>query len=449
MKIAPEQAARRDPRRRRRLRHQGRDVSRISAGADGGQAHRAPGELGRRPLRAFPRRRAGPRQSTPPPRWRSTRTAASWPCGSTSWAISAPTCRSSGPTSRGSAPPWRPAPTTSRSSHARCRGIYTNTVPVDAYRGAGRPEAAYVLERLVDNCARELGHGPRRDPGHATSSSRRRCPIRRRPTAPTMSATSRAPCARRLTEADYAGFEARAEAAEAARHGARHRLRQLYRMHRLGRRRGGLGALEPDGTFTVLVGTQSNGQGHATAYAQTVSQYLDVPLERISVVQGDTDRVKTGNGTGGSRSIPVGAAMVSRASETLAAQAQGSRRRQARGRGRRSRDRRRRRADRRHRPRRSLRGDRQAAGRDRGDPDRDRRVHARRPRPIPNGTHVCEVEIDPETGDDRGRALHDLRRLRHDAESRCCWPGRCMAGSRRASARRCWNARSTARTASS
>ena len=109
--------------------------------------------------------------------------------------------------------------------------------------------------------------------------------------------------------------------------------------------------LEKNGDFTVLIGTQSNGQGHETAYAQVVSQYLDVPLERIKVVQGDTDRIPTGNGTGGSRSIPVGAVMVTRASQTLAAVAEGTGRRQARGGGRRPRDRRRHGPHRRHRPR--------------------------------------------------------------------------------------------------
>ena len=77
--------------------------------------------------------------------------------------------------------------------------------------------------------------------------------------------------------------------------------------------------LEKNGDFTVLIGTQSNGQGHETAYAQVVAQHLDVPLERVKVVQGDTDRIATGFGTGASRSIPVGAVMVTRASQTLAA----------------------------------------------------------------------------------------------------------------------------------
>jgi carbon-monoxide dehydrogenase large subunit len=77
-------------------------------------------------------------------------------------------------------------------------------------------------------------------------------------------------------------------------------------------------SLGKDGRLTLLIGTQSNGQGHQTAYAQAVSQALDVPLDRITVVQGDTASVRTGHGTGGSRSIPVGAVSAYRASEGLA-----------------------------------------------------------------------------------------------------------------------------------
>ena len=75
--------------------------------------------------------------------------------------------------------------------------------------------------------------------------------------------------------------------------------------------------LGKDGVLTVLIGTQSNGQGHETAYAQVVAQHFDVPLDRIKVVQGDTDRIPTGDGTGGSRSIPIGAVMTARAAEKL------------------------------------------------------------------------------------------------------------------------------------
>ena len=71
---------------------------------------------------------------------------------------------------------------------------------------------------------------------------------------------------------------------------------ELYRMHRLERLEQGSVTLEKNGDFTVLIGTQSNGQGHETAYAQVVSQYLDVPLDRIKVIQGDTDRIATGAG---------------------------------------------------------------------------------------------------------------------------------------------------------
>jgi len=75
--------------------------------------------------------------------------------------------------------------------------------------------------------------------------------------------------------------------------------------------------IEKDGSATILIGTQSNGQGHATAYAQIASQHLDLPLEKFALVQGDSDQVKTGGGTGGSRSIPVGGAAVAAAATLL------------------------------------------------------------------------------------------------------------------------------------
>ncbi len=201
--------------------------------------------------------------------------------------------------------------------HARCRGVYTNTVPVDAYRGAGRPEAAYVLERLVDNCARAAGL--------AREEIRARNFVK--PSQmPYKTVTDRdydvgefeEAMRESLKEADYAGFEARAKTSAARGLVRGIGFSSYIECTAWGEGEEGSVSLDPDGNFTVLVGTQSNGQGHATAYAQTVSQYLDVPLERVRVVQGDTDRVKTGNGTGGSRSIPVGAAMVSRASDSLA-----------------------------------------------------------------------------------------------------------------------------------
>jgi carbon-monoxide dehydrogenase large subunit len=203
--------------------------------------------------------------------------------------------------------------------YARCRGIYTHTVPTDAYRGAGRPEAAYVLERLVDTCAREMKI-PREELRARNFISPAMMPYKTQ-TDRTYDVGDFAGAMRQaLRNADVDGFEGRADAAK-----TRGKLRGLgfssyIECTAWGEGEDGSVTLEPDGTFTVLVGTQSNGQGHATAYAQTASQYLDVPIDRIRVVQGDTDRVKTGNGTGGSRSIPVGSVMVAGASEKLVAQ---------------------------------------------------------------------------------------------------------------------------------
>jgi carbon-monoxide dehydrogenase large subunit len=190
-------------------------------------------------------------------------------------------------------------------------------VPVDAYRGAGRPEAAYVIERLVDYAAREIGIAP--------DALRRRNFIK--PGAmPYRSATGQnydsgnfAAHLKRAQElADWSGFPKR--------------LRQSKKSGRL---RGiGLSTyieacgnagsetatlnLEPDGSITLLIGTQSTGQGHATAYAQVVADHLGLPPERVNVVQGDTDRIKSGIGTGGSSSIPCGGASLAGAAEKLA-----------------------------------------------------------------------------------------------------------------------------------
>jgi carbon-monoxide dehydrogenase large subunit len=201
--------------------------------------------------------------------------------------------------------------------HARVRGIYTHTVPVDAYRGAGRPEAAYVLERLVDLCAREMGLDPAeirarnfikpaQMPYHTLTN--------RDYDVGDFEGAMRA-C---LTKADREGFEARAAASRAGGKARGFGFASYIECTAWGEGEQGSVTLEKDGALTVAIGTQSTGQGHETAYAQVVSQQFDVPLERIRVIQGDTARVPTGNGTGGSRSIPVGAVMVGRASTKLA-----------------------------------------------------------------------------------------------------------------------------------
>ena len=201
--------------------------------------------------------------------------------------------------------------------HARVRGIYTHTVPVDAYRGAGRPEAAYVLERLVDACARRLGLAPEelrarnfvkpaQMPYHTHTD--------RDYDVGDFEGAMRA-C---LKKADQSGFRRRADDARARGKIRGFGFASYIECTAWGEGEEGSVGLEQNGDFTVLIGTQSTGQGHETAYAQIVAQYLDVPIGRVKVVQGDTDRIPTGNGTGGSRSIPIGAVMVSRASETLA-----------------------------------------------------------------------------------------------------------------------------------
>jgi len=280
--------------------------------------------------------------------------------------------------------------------HARVRGVYTHTLPVDAYRGAGRPEAAYVLERLVDRCARELKLS------RETIRLRNFVP----PDAmPYQTQTNRTydvgdfggVLMRCVEKADAAGFEARAAESK-----ARGLLRGLGYSSYIectawdGEKETSL-LLEKDGTLTLLIGTQSTGQGHETAYAQVVSEQFDVPLDRIKVVQGDSDRISRGEGTGGSRSIPIGAVTTARASKALAESLKELA------------------ADRLEAATADLEivdGRFRIVGTDRSlslseiaalpsaTPERLRRAGSYTPdmATYPNGTHICEVEIDPETG---------------------------------------------------
>jgi carbon-monoxide dehydrogenase large subunit len=202
-------------------------------------------------------------------------------------------------------------------AHIRLRGVYTNTVPVDAYRGAGRPEASYLIERAVDHAAREIGMAP--------DAFRRKNLIKSKALPYTT------PTGKIYDSGDFARTMARAqELADWDNFGKRAREAK-----RAGKLRGiGIGTyieacggngpetahvmLDRDGGITVLIGTQSSGQGHATSYAQLVAERLDIAPERVRVVQGDTAAIPTGAGTGGSSSIPVGGVSVDRASKTLA-----------------------------------------------------------------------------------------------------------------------------------
>ena len=201
-------------------------------------------------------------------------------------------------------------------AHVRLRAAYTNTVPVDAYRGAGRPEASYLIERLVDVAARDLGVAP--------DALRRRNLIKpkalpyKTPTGKVYDFGDFAGCMARAQEiADWDGFNKRA--AQSRRAGRLRGIGIASYIEACGNNGPETAnvQLDRDGGVTVLIGSQSTGQGHATSYAQLVAERLDLPPERVRVVQGDTDRIATGAGTGGSSSIPVGGVAVDCASKTL------------------------------------------------------------------------------------------------------------------------------------
>lgn len=200
--------------------------------------------------------------------------------------------------------------------YCRVRTVFTNTVPVDAYRGAGRPEAAYVVERLVDAAARKLGMAP--------DAIRRKNFIPSR-AMPYKTATGKvydsgdfvAHMKRAMEVADWKEFPKRAKAAK---------KQGLVRGIGLGTYVevcGTMGEeaaevrLDLNGDVMVLIGTQSSGQGHATAYAQIVAEQFGLPPERVHMLQGDTDLIATGLGTGGSSSIPSGGVSVERATRKL------------------------------------------------------------------------------------------------------------------------------------
>ncbi len=200
----------------------------------------------------------------------------------------------------------------------RIVAAFTNTVPVDAYRGAGRPEAAYLIERLVDAAARDLDIAP--------DALRRKNFIKPKAmpyTTPTGKVYDSGDFAAHLARAqeiiDWRGFGRRATQSKKA-----HKLRGIGLATYI-EACGSNGPdaatvrLDRDGNVTVLAGSQSTGQGHTTAYAQLVAEHLDLPPDRVSVIQGDTDLIATGAGTGGSSSITCGGASVASAARKLAA----------------------------------------------------------------------------------------------------------------------------------
>ncbi len=184
------------------------------------------------------------------------------------------------------------------------KGVFTNTAPVDAYRGAGRPEAIFALERAMDDAARQLGVDP--------------WELRRKNFIPADAFPYRTATGelydvgdfnrvltRVETEADRDGFTARKE--ESAKRGKLRGMGLCYYIESIlgDPTEGAKIVFEDDGSVSLYVGTQSNGQGHETVYAQFLSDQTGIPVEHIRIVQGDSDLIKQGGGTGGSRSTTV------------------------------------------------------------------------------------------------------------------------------------------------
>jgi carbon-monoxide dehydrogenase large subunit len=200
------------------------------------------------------------------------------------------------------------------------RVMFTNTVPTDAYRGAGRPEIAYQMERLLDVGARALGL--------ARDEIRRRnfikpdqLPYKNQVGMVIDSGHFQETMEQALVKADWSGFERRR--AEARRRGVLRGIGLGYYIEASGGQPNETATIKitPEGRVQLIMGTFSHGQGHETAFAQIVSQKLQVPFDSIDLLQGDTAFVSAGNGTGGSRSSQMGGVASARASDQIIARA--------------------------------------------------------------------------------------------------------------------------------
>ncbi len=302
--------------------------------------------------------------------------------------------------------------------HAVCRAVLTNTIPLAPYRGAGRPEATYLIEQLLDRAARVIGIDP--------------VEIRRRNFIPAAAMPHKIGTGVTYDSGDFThvmdeclklgdwnGFAARA--ADSKRRGKLRGRGIGYFLEEAAvfNERMVL-RFDPSGMLTILAGTHSHGQGHNTVYAQMVHEWLGVPFENIRFVQGDTDAVPIGRGTYGSRSMHVGGNALRRAADAIVEKA---------------------------RPMAAMMleaaagdiefkdGAFRIVGTDRAlpltavaqafyrpamlPPQFDVGLEASgtfaaEPANFPNGCHVCEVEIDPETGAvtlDRYAAVDDVGRI--------------------------------------
>ena len=266
------------------------------------------------------------------------------------------------------------------------KGVFTNSVPVTAYRGAGRPEATFMLERLIDKAARKTGID--------RVALRERNLVGDLPYRNALGVVYDSGDFRRSQEmalrlSDWEGFEARR--GEAA---GRSRLRGIGLANYVETSTGwpverAEMTVAEDGIVEVVIGTQSSGQGHETALPQIVSYLLDIPLERVRLVTGDTNRVEKGSGSHSTRTMRVGGHLLRQTADTIVAAARV------------------RAAERLGAPEEELvfeEGRFGAPGRNESVGLLDLgplRAVAEIETPLPaypNGCHVAEVEIDPETG---------------------------------------------------
>jgi carbon-monoxide dehydrogenase large subunit len=305
------------------------------------------------------------------------------------------------------------------------KAIFTHTTPLGPYRGAGRPEAAYVTERLMDEAARQISIDP------VEIRRRNYIPPSAMPHNTTAGWTVGAAAGwtydsgdfARLTDrcleiSDWKSFERRKE--ESKRKGKLRGRSLIYYLEDSGvfNERMEL-RFDPSGTVTIVAGTHSHGQGHATTYAQLVSDWLGVPFESIRLVQGDTDAVSFGRGTYASRSAMLGGSALRAAADAIIEKA---------------------RALAAHLLEVSPKdlgfaeGKFTVSGTDRSIPlvDVAKAFHrpagpttrfgagldasgsSNAPPTFPNGCHACELEIDPETGEvfiDRYAVVDDVGRV--------------------------------------
>ena len=332
--------------------------------------------------------------------------------------------------------------------------VFTNTTPVGAYRGAGRPEANYYMERLVDTAAREIGIDP--------VELRRRNHIRpedmpyKSPNGTTYDSGDFTNLLNKaLALADWDGFAARQ-----AESRARGKLRgrgisdYLELTGPPGREMGGI-RFEANGDVTIITGTLDYGQGHWSPFAQVLATRLGIPFRRIRLVQGDSDQLIAGGGTGGSKSMIVSGNAIVRAGEKVVENGRQIAAHVLEAAA----------ADIEFRAGRFV-----IAGTDRAigimelaarirdglelPPDLPQsldvaEIYDGPPSAFPNGCHIAEVEVDPDTGIAEVVKVHASSTISGSSSTRCWSMARRMAGSCRASARPCASTPSTTKTGSS